>query len=227
MVFCVRRAAAHLGLGLAGATVAVQGFGNAGSFAAKLLAEQGCKIMAISDVSGAFTCKAGIDTDAAIAHVAKHKTLAGFDRVRGVEKMKDALGLLELPVDILIPAALENQITSKNAKRVKAKLIAECANGPCTPEADDILEKKRVFVIPDILCNAGGVAVSYLEWVQNRMGYYWRYPRVLRDLEDMMNTAFDTVLETSLEHDVPLRTAAFVVSIARVARASELRGLYA
>ena len=227
MVFCVRRAAAHLGLGLAGATVAVQGFGNAGSFAAKLLAEQGCKIMAISDVSGAFTCKAGIDTDAAIAHVAKHKTLAGFDRVRGVEKMKDALGLLELPVDILIPAALENQITSKNAKRVKAKLIAECANGPCTPEADDILEKKRVFVIPDILCNAGGVAVSYLEWVQNRMGYYWRYPRVLRDLEDMMNTAFDTVLETSLEHDVPLRTAAFIVSIARVARASELRGLYA
>ncbi len=227
MVFCVRRAAAHLGLGLAGATVAVQGFGNAGSFAAKLLAEQGCKIMAISDVSGAFTCKAGIDTDAAIAHVAKHKTLAGFDRVRGVEKMKEALGLLELPVDILIPAALENQITSKNAKRVKAKLIAECANGPCTPEADDILEKKRVFVIPDILCNAGGVAVSYLEWVQNRMGYYWRYPRVLRDLEDMMNTAFDTVLETSLEHDVPLRTAAFIVSIARVARASELRGLYA
>ncbi|MCK6532128.1 MAG: Glu/Leu/Phe/Val dehydrogenase [Polyangiaceae bacterium] len=227
MVFCVRRAAAHLGLSLSGATVAIQGFGNAGSFAAKLLREQGCKIVAISDVSGAFSHKDGIDPDVAIAHVEKHKTLAGFDRVKGVEKIKDPMKLLELPVDILIPAALENQITGKNAGRIKAKVVAECANGPCTPEADDIFEKKRVFVIPDILCNAGGVAVSYLEWVQNRMGYYWRYQRVLEDLEHMMNTAFDTVLKTALHYDVPLRTAAFIVSIERVARASELRGLYA
>lgn len=227
MVFCVRRAAAHLGLSLSGATVAIQGYGNAGSYAAKLLREQGCKIMAISDVSGAFTAKEGIDPDVAINHVDKHKTLKGFEKTRGVERLADPMKLMELPVDILIPAALENQITAKNAGRIKAKLIAECANGPCTPEADDILEKKRVFVIPDILCNAGGVAVSYLEWVQNRMGYYWRYQRVLEDLEHMMNTAFDTVLKTSLHYDVPMRTAAFIVSIERVAKASELRGLYA
>jgi glutamate dehydrogenase (NAD(P)+) len=227
MVFCVRRAAAHLGLSLSGASVAIQGFGNAGSFAAKLLREQGCRIRAISDVSGAYTAKDGIEPDVAIAHVDKFKSLKGFEKTRGVEKLQDPMKLLELPVDIIIPAALENQITKKNAGRIKAKIVAECANGPCTPEADDILEKKRVFVIPDILCNAGGVAVSYLEWVQNRMGYYWRYQRVLEDLEQMMNTAFDTVLKTAVDHDVPLRTAAFVVSIARVARASELRGLYA
>lgn len=227
MVFCVRRAAAHLGLSLSGATVAIQGYGNAGSYAAKLLGEQGCKIVAISDVAGAFTCKDGIDPNVAINHVDKHKNLKGFEKVRGVEKLADPMKLMELPVDILIPAALENQITAKNAGRIKAKIIAECANGPCTPEADDILEKKRVFVIPDILCNAGGVGVSYLEWVQNRMGYYWRYDRVLEDLEHMMTTAFDTVLKVSLEHDVPMRTGAFIVSIGRVAKASELRGLYA
>ncbi|MBE7483402.1 MAG: Glu/Leu/Phe/Val dehydrogenase [Polyangiaceae bacterium] len=227
MVFCVRRAAAHLGLSLSGATVAIQGYGNAGSYAAKLLREQGCKIVAVSDVAGAFTCKDGIDPNVAINHVDKHKNLKGFEKVRGVEKLADPMKLMELPVDILIPAALENQITAKNAGRIKAKIIAECANGPCTPEADDILEKKRVFVIPDILCNAGGVGVSYLEWVQNRMGYYWRYERVLEDLEHMMTTAFDTVLKVSLEHDVPMRTAAFIVSIGRVAKASELRGLYA
>ncbi len=227
MVFCVRRAATYLKLELGGATVAVQGFGNAGSYAAKLLAEQGCKIVAISDVDGAFTCKAGIDPEVAMAHVAKHRTLKGFEKTKGVEKLADPMKLIELPVDILIPAALENQITKKNAARIKAKMIAECANGPCTPEADDILEKKKVFIIPDILCNAGGVAVSYLEWVQNRMGYYWRAERVAEDLEHMMNTAFDMVLATSYDKKVPMRTAAFVVSIERVVKASELRGLYA
>jgi glutamate dehydrogenase (NAD(P)+) len=227
MVFCVRRAARHLGLELGNATVAIQGFGNAGSYAAKLLREQGCKIVAISDVSGAFTAQDGIDPDQAIAHVEKHRTLKGFEKARGVERLEDPMKLIELPVDILIPAALENQITKKNAGRIRARLIAECANGPCTPDADDVLEKTNVFVIPDILCNAGGVGVSYLEWVQNRMGYYWRHARVMEDLELMMNTAFDTVLRTSLERKLPMRTAAFVVSIERVVRASELRGLYA
>jgi glutamate dehydrogenase (NAD(P)+) len=227
MVYCVRRAARHLKLGLEGAQVAIQGFGNAGSFAAKLLAEQGCRIVAISDVSGAYTKKDGIDPNVAIAHVEKHKTLQGFEKQRGVEKLADPMKLLELPVDILIPAALENQITKKNAARIKAKLVAECANGPCTPEADDILEKKKVFIVPDILCNAGGVGVSYLEWVQNRMGYYWTEARVQEDLELMMNRAFDSVLDRSLRHDVPMRTAAFIVSIERVVKASELRGLYA
>ncbi len=227
MVFCVRRAATHLKLELGGATVAIQGFGNAGSYAAKLLAEQGCRIVAISDVDGAYVDKNGIHPETAIEHVARHKTLKGFDKRRGVEKLADPMKLLEMPVDILIPAALENQISRKNAPRIKAKIVAECANGPCTPEADDILEKKNVFIIPDILCNAGGVTVSYLEWVQNRMGYYWRAQRVTEDLEQMMNTAFDHVLATSFDQKVPMRTAAFIVSIERVVRASELRGLYA
>ncbi|HVP06916.1 MAG TPA: glutamate dehydrogenase, partial [Candidatus Acidoferrum sp.] len=135
--------------------------------------------------------------------------------------------LLELDVDILIPAALENQITKANAARVKATMIAECANGPCTPEADDILEQKKTFIIPDILCNAGGVGVSYLEWVQNRMGYYWTNERVQEDLELMMESSFAAVLETSLQYKVPMRTAAFVVAIKRVVKAAELRGLYA
>ena len=229
MVFTVAKASEHLGLDVSKATAAIQGFGNAGSFAAQLLKERGCTIRAISDIDGAFVAEGSesIDPDAAIAHVQNHKTLKGFDKTRGIKKLDDPMKLLELPVDILIPAALENQITKKNAKRVKAKLIAECANGPCTPDADDILEKKQTFIIPDILCNAGGVGVSYLEWVQNRMGYYWTRERILEDLEGMMNRAFDNVLQTSLQHKVPMRTAAFIVAIQRVVRASELRGLYA
>lgn len=227
MVFCVLRAAEHLKMDVNKTTVAIQGFGNAGSFAAKLLHEQGCTIQAISDVDGAFFCKKGIDPEHAIAHIAEHRTLKGYEKTEGVEKMADPMKLLELPVDILIPAALENQLTRKNAPKVKAKLIAECANGPCTPEADDILEKKGTFVIPDILCNAGGVGVSYLEWVQNRMGYYWTNERVLEDLKQMMDRAFADVLATSLKYEVPMRTAAFIVAIQKVVRASELRGLYA
>ncbi|MCB2201816.1 Glu/Leu/Phe/Val dehydrogenase [bacterium] len=227
MVFCVMQAAEHLKMDLKKTRVAIQGFGNAGSFAAKLLHEQGCTIQAISDVDGAFFCKKGIDPEHAIAHIAKHRTLKGYEQTEGVEKMADPMKLLELPVDILIPAALENQLTRKNAPKVKAKLIAECANGPCTPEADDIFEKKGTFVIPDILCNAGGVGVSYLEWVQNRMGYYWTNERVLEDLKQMMDRAFADVLATSLKYEVPMRTAAFIVAIQKVVRASELRGLYA
>jgi glutamate dehydrogenase (NAD(P)+) len=227
MVFCVKRAAEHLKFDLANATVAIQGFGNAGSFAGKLLAAQGCRIQAISDISGGYFSKNGIDMEGAIAHVQAHGTLIGLEKTTGVEKMADPMKILELPVDILIPAALENQITKKNAPKIKARLVAECANGPCTPEADDILEAKKTFVIPDILCNAGGVGVSYLEWVQNRMGYYWTLERVQEDLERMMNTSFAKVLEMSLKHKVPMRTAAFIVAIDRVVRASELRGLYA
>ncbi len=227
MVFCAIQAAEHLKLNLSNTTVAIQGYGNAGSFAARLLHDQGCTILAISDVDGAFFCKEGIDPLLAVEHIQKHKSLKGFEKTAKVERLDDPMKLLELPVDILIPAALENQITKKNARRVKAKVIAECANGPCTPEADDILEKKGTFIIPDILCNAGGVAVSYLEWVQNRMGYYWTNERVQEDLENMMNNAFRTVVDTSLKYKVPMRTAAFVVSIQRVVKAAELRGLYA
>jgi len=227
MVYCVAKAAEHFDRDLSQMTVAIQGFGNAGSYAAMLLQERGCTIQAISDVDGAFYCKGGIDSQTAIDHVQKHKSLKGFEKAAAVDKLDDPMRLLELPVDILIPAALENQITRKNARRIKAKMIAECANGPCTPEADDILEKKKSFIIPDILCNAGGVAVSYLEWVQNRMGYYWSRERVQEDLQRMMESAFEDVFATAKKYKVPMRTAAFIIAIQRVVKAAELRGLYA
>jgi len=227
MVYTVRKAVEHLKIKLQGATVAIQGFGNAGSYAAVLLKKDGCIIQAISDIDGAFYCKDGIDPEVAVEYVKKNGTLKGFEKNRKCEKMDDPMKLLELPVDVLIPAALENQITRHNARRVKARIIAECANGPLTPEADDIFEKKGTFIIPDILCNAGGVTVSYFEWVQNRMGYYWTDSRIQEDLERVMNDSFALVLKTSLEYKVPMRTAAFIVGIKRVTEAAELRGLYA
>lgn len=227
MVFCVREAAKHLKIDLKSSTVAIQGYGNAGSFAAKLLHEDGCKIVAISDIDGAFYDENGILPEEAIKHAAKNKTLKGFEKVSKAKRMDDPMELLELDVDILVPAALENQITKDNAKRVKAKVIAECANGPLTPKADEIVTRNGIFIIPDILCNAGGVTVSYLEWVQNRMGYYWAEERVLEDLERIMTNSFKTVLETSLEYKVNMRVAAFIVAISRVTKAAEIRGLYA
>jgi glutamate dehydrogenase (NAD(P)+) len=227
MVYCVRKAFEHLQIELSNATVAIQGFGNAGSNAARLLRQDGCTILAISDVDGAFVSKGGIDPEVAVKYVEKNGTLAGFDKIANVRKLDDPMELLEQQVDLLIPAALENQITKANARRIKARIIAECANGPCTPEADDILERKKTFIIPDILCNAGGVTVSYLEWVQNRMGYYWTENRIQQDLRRIMEDAFAKVLETALEFDVPMRTAAFIVGIRKVTQAAELRGLYA
>ena len=227
MVYCLREAAEHLKFGIKGAKVAIQGFGNAGSNSAKLLSQDGAKITAVSDVSGAFYNEKGLDVEAALKHVAANKTLSGFEQASKCERLSDPMKLLELPVDILIPAALENQITHANADNIQAKIIAECANGPITPRADVILNKKNAFIIPDILCNAGGVTVSYFEWVQNRMGYYWDEDRVQQDLLRTMKRSFQGVLATSLKHNVPMRVAAFVVAIERVAKASELRGLYA
>ena len=221
---CVNQAADRLGLTLRGATAAIQGFGNVGTNAAKFLIQDGVKVVAISDAEGAYRDNAGIDVDAAIAHVARHGALRGF---KGGTKMRRASQLLELDVDILVPAALENQITAENARRVRARIIAEGANGPTTPGADRILERQGTFVIPDILCNAGGVTVSYLEWVQNRMGYYWPEARVNEDLQRIMVTAFDEVYATMRRRRVSMRIAAFMVAIQRVTEASELRGLYA
>jgi glutamate dehydrogenase/leucine dehydrogenase len=227
IVYAIEEAAVQIGLDLAGATVAVQGYGNVGSHTARLLAERGARIVGIADVSGAFTDPAGIDTGATAEYLAQHRTLEGIDRESPLARMDDPAALLELAVDILIPAALENQIREDNAPRIRARLVAEGANGPTTVKADRILAERGILVIPDILCNAGGVAVSYLEWVQNRTGYYWTEDRVRDELSTMMRGAYRTVHEVSVRHDVGLRVAAFVAAIERVTRASELRGLYA
>jgi glutamate dehydrogenase (NAD(P)+) len=210
-----------------GQTVAVQGFGNVGGNAAMLLAADGCKIVAISDQFGAFHNPDGIDIDAALRYAQQHKGLKGFETTDKAKKLRSAGQLLELDVDILAPCALELVITEKNAKKVKARYIAEGANGPLDQAGDRILNRKGKFIIPDILCNAGGVVVSYFEWVQNRMGYYWPLERIHVELEAMMNTAFDNVHETHVKFNCSMRVAAFIVAIQRVSVASELRGLYA
>jgi len=218
-----REALQHLGMPILGTSVAVQGFGNVGSVAAQLLAREGCKIAAISDRSGGFYNKAGIDLDAAVKHVQKHRTLEGFtggDPVTNEE-------LLTLDVDVLLPAALENVITSKNAGKIRAKIIVEGANGPTTAGADSILEEKGVFVVPDILANAGGVTVSYFEWVQDRGGYFWTEDVVNERLTEIMKRSFHDVLQLSRQHRVNMRTAAYMLSISRVATVHRLRGIYA
>jgi glutamate dehydrogenase (NAD(P)+) len=218
-----REAMAHLGLDMKGATVAVQGFGNVGSVAARLLVREGCKIVAIGDRGGSFHNANGIDVDAAIAYVQRHRTLEGF--TGGDSMTMDEL--LTADVDVLVPAALENVITTKNASRIRAKVICEGANGPTTAAADPILDDKGIFVIPDILANAGGVTVSYFEWVQDRMGYFWQEDDVNQRLELIMTRSFQEVLQLSLQHKVNMRTAAYMVSIGRVATVHRLRGIYA
>jgi glutamate dehydrogenase (NAD(P)+) len=218
-----KEALQHLGMDITGATVAVQGFGNVGSIAAKLMAEQGARIVAISDRAGAFHNAQGIDVDAAIRHVQQHRSLEGFTGGDAI----DADDLLTLDVDVLVPAALENVITTKNAPRIRAKVICEGANGPTTAAADPILEEKGIFVIPDILANAGGVTVSYFEWVQDRMGYFWSEAVVNERLGDIMTRSFADVLQLSKQHRVNMRTAAYMLSISRVATVHRLRGIYA
>ncbi|MBI5710095.1 MAG: Glu/Leu/Phe/Val dehydrogenase [Candidatus Eisenbacteria bacterium] len=222
VLLCVREACAHLKLPLRDARVAVQGFGNVGSVAADLMARDGAKIVAVSDVTGAIHDPAGLDVPALLAHVAKQRGVAGFPGARPLTG-----SIIEHDCDILVPAALENQITPENAPRVKARIVAEGANGPTTPDADKLLERKGIMVIPDILCNSGGVTVSYFEWVQNRMGLYWPEHEVNQRLEEIMVPAFRDVLAKSVEHGVSLRVAAFMVAIERVVKVIMLRGLYA
>jgi len=204
-------------------SVVVQGFGNVGSISAQLLREQGCKIIGIGDVTGGYYNKRGIDIQKAIEYVRENKTLNGFT---GAEKITQS-ELLELECDVLVPAAKEDQITHKNADKIKAKIIAEGANGPTTAKADPILNDRGIVVIPDILANAGGVTVSYFEWVQNRVGYYWSLDRVNRRLERMMKAAFDNVYETASKYKVSLRIGAYIVAIDKVARTLKIRGIYA
>ena len=222
VLLCIREACAHLKMPLTGARVAVQGFGNVGSVSAALLSLEGARLVAVSDVTGGIQDPGGLDVPALIKWVADHRGVAGFPGAKPL-----TTPIVEYDCDILIPAALENQLTHENAARVRAKIVAEGANGPTTTEADKILEKKGVFVIPDILCNSGGVTVSYFEWVQNRMGLYWPEREVNERLEHTMVEAFRGVLAKSVEHKVNMRVAAFMVAIERVVKVIRLRGVYA
>ena len=222
-MFVTKEALRHLGMPVQGATVAVQGFGNVGSVAAQLLVREGCKVVAISDRALGVHNPAGVDIEAAIAHVKKHRTLEGFS---GGDIITNE-ALLTLPVDVLVPAALENVITSKNAARIQARIICEGANGPTTAGADSILEEKGIFVIPDILANAGGVTVSYFEWVQDRGGYFWPEDVVNDRLREIMTRSFKDVQDLARQHKVNMRTAAYMLSISRVATVHRLRGIYA
>ena len=206
-----------------GAKVAVQGFGNVGGIASELLAEQGAVIVGVTDWKGGVYNAKGLDTKALAAHVAQHKTVAGF---AGGDTLKSD-ELFGLDVDILIPAALENQITAANAGTIKAKLVVEGANGPTTPDAHKALHQRGVFIVPDILANAGGVTTSYFEWVQDRHGYFWSEKEVNERLEAKMMEAFGAVLQTAQRYTVDMRTAAYIVAINRVATVTKMRGMYA
>ncbi len=220
-VYTIREAAKGLEIDLKDATVAVQGYGNAGYFAAKLMLElTGAKIVAVADTRGGVYSVDGIDPDAAFEHKKATGSVSGFPAAKAITNQE----LLELEVDVLIPAAIENVITAENAHAIKAKIIAEAANGPTTPAADVILQENGKFIIPDILCNAGGVTVSYFEWVQNTSGYYWSEEEIHAKLDIKMTKAFYEVYAMVKEKGVDSRTAAYLVAIQRVAAAMKLRG---
>ncbi|MEW6522556.1 MAG: Glu/Leu/Phe/Val dehydrogenase [Bacillota bacterium] len=219
-VFTVREAAKKLGMDLNGATAVIQGFGNAGSFAAMFLAELGTKIIAVSDSQGGAYNPEGMCVDALMEFKKKTGTVKGFPGSTFLTNEE----VLAMECDVLVPAALENVITSKNAAQVRAKIIGEAANGPTTPEADEILYKNGVLVLPDILASAGGVTVSYFEWVQNLMNFYWTAEEVDRRLERLMVDAFEAVYAMAQKHNVKMRDAAYLVAIDRVAQAMRVRG---
>jgi glutamate dehydrogenase (NAD(P)+) len=221
-VYCIVEAAAHLGLDLRRATVAVQGFGNAGSIAARLIRDEGATVVAVSDSTGGIHNPAGLDIDRVIAWKKEHGTVQGFPGTTDISNAE----LLEVECDVLIPAALENQITAHNAGDIKARVVAEAANGPTTPEADEILYRNGVFLIPDILCNAGGVTVSYFEWVQDLNRDFWNESEVNEKLKGIMVRAFRDTLMMSLKETVNMRTAAYLLAVQRVADATAMRGLY-
>lgn len=221
--FLVGRAMDALKLKPEGTTAVVQGFGNVGSVAAGTIARSGTRIIAVSDVSGGIYNQNGLELNAIDDHLAKHRTLAGFP---GGEPISQE-DLLVLPCDILVPAALERQITEKNAGQLKCRILAEGANGPVTPEADAILEQRPdIFVIPDILCNAGGVVVSYFEWVQDLQSFFWDEAEVMAKLYRILETAFRQTVNTARDRNVSMRTAALSLGIQRVYEAKKKRGLY-
>lgn len=221
-VFTIMEAFKALGLEPSKVTAAVQGYGNAGSIAARLLAENGVKVIAVSDSKGGIINRDGIDPVEVLKHKEKTGSVVGFPGTNPISNEE----LLELDVDLLVPAALENVITSENAGRIRAKVIGEAANGPTTPDADKILYENGVFVIPDILANAGGVTVSYFEWVQNLYNFHWDEARVNSELEKVMVNAFHEVYSIAKERKINNRLAAYVLAVDRVARAGIERGLF-
>jgi glutamate dehydrogenase (NAD(P)+) len=216
-------AAAKRGLSVPGAKIAVQGFGNVGGIAARLFAEAGAKIVAVQDHGGTIFHSNGLDVNKLLAHVAEKGSVAGFD---GVEAVLPNEEFWAVNCDIMIPAALEQQITAKNANQIRASIILEGANGPTTPEADDILRDKGVLVVPDVIANAGGVTVSYFEWVQDFSSYFWTEDEINQRLTRIMREAFSSVWQVTEDKKVSLRTAAFIIGCSRVLQAREVRGLY-
>jgi glutamate dehydrogenase/leucine dehydrogenase len=222
VLFTVIEAMKRLGITMQRSTVAIQGFGNVGGNSAKLFHEAGCNVIAVSDVTGAIHNANGIDITALFDYVAKNRYIHGFP---GAEEIRPD-ELLELKCDVLIPAALENQITLRNAMRINARIVAEAANGPTTPDADTILHDRGIFSIPDILCNAGGVTVSYFEWVQGLYSFFWDETMINSQLEKIMVRAFNDVYETAQRYKVDMRTGAQILAVGRVAEASTTRGLF-
>ena len=220
-VYTIMEAAKHLNMELSAATVAVQGFGNAGSNAAILMREiAGSKIVVVSDSKGGIHNKQGLDPSKVLQHKMETGSVINFPQAENISNAE----LLELEVDVLCPAGLETVITEKNASRIRARIVAELANGPTTPESDEVLYQNGVFSIPDFLCNAGGVTVSYFEWVQCLNRYYWDENEVHQQLGQIMTKAFHDVLAESLKRKVKMRTAAYIVAVIRVAEAMKLRG---
>lgn len=222
VMICTMAAMDKLGMSPISSDIVVQGFGNVGSISAKLLYEQGCKIVGISDVTGGYYNEKGINIYKAMEYVEKNRTLDGFTEAQKVSNEE----LLELKCDVLVPAAKEDQINADNATRIKCKLIVEGANGPTVAEADPVLRDRQIMVVPDILANAGGVTVSYFEWVQDREGYFWSEERVNRRLSRAMRDAFANVYETANKYKQTMRIGAYVLAIDKVAKTLKLRGIY-
>ncbi|MHB8579668.1 MAG: Glu/Leu/Phe/Val family dehydrogenase [Ignavibacteriaceae bacterium] len=216
-------ALSKIGIKPENAVAAIQGFGNVGSITAHALHEKGVKIVALSDINGGIYNAKGFNIAELIEHVERHKTLIDYQNAEVITNEE----LLELKCDVLVPAAKEDQITIKNAHKLKCKIIAEGANGPTTAKADPILQTNGILVIPDILTNAGGVTVSYFEWVQDRMGYFWTLDRVNQRLDRMMHEAFVNVYKSAAKYDVSLRIGAYIIAIEKVAQTLKLRGIYA
>ncbi len=222
VLFVTRRAAQRIGMPLRGARVSIQGFGNAGNIAAQLFDHEGCKIVALSDTRGGIYDETGLDPAAVLRYKREHGTVVGFPHAQII----GASDVLEIPCDILIPAATEGMIDSHNAERIQAQIVTEAANGPTTPEADRILFKRGCLVVPDILANAGGVTVSYFEWVQDLQSFFWNTEEITQKLEMIMNRAFDAVAEQADQYHCDMRLGANMLAISRVAEATKARGIY-